>query len=92
MKRYLSQIPRKQYPPDVRLVHNFFPGPAHDPGASRVVSDGGFRIWVTDESPPELEQRCYCGWLGGREHYGTVGIVNEDGDIVRRGMLQRRAD
>jgi hypothetical protein len=77
MRRYLSQTPRKEYPAGVRLVHNFFPGPLEDPGRDRHPGEGGFRIWVTDE-PNEVEGRCYCGWLGGREHYETLVYITED--------------
>ena len=52
MRRYLSRAPKKDYPADVRIVHNFVPGPPDDPGADRVVSLGGFRVWITDEAPP----------------------------------------
>jgi hypothetical protein len=27
------------------------------------------------------EHRCYCGWLDGREHYGTVAYVDEEGAV-----------
>jgi hypothetical protein len=33
-------------------------------------------VWVTDE-PNENERRCYCGWLDGLEHYGTVRVIEE---------------
>ena len=75
MKRYLSKSPKREYPEGVRLVHNFYPGPQDDPGADRQPGDNGFRIWVTDEEPDAAERRCYCGWLDGREHYGTVRII-----------------
>lgn len=42
MRRYLSGIPRKEYPADVRIVHNFYPGPADDPGADRQINVDGF--------------------------------------------------
>ena len=80
MQRYLSQTPKKKYPPSVRLVHNFYPGPHDDPGRDRMVGAMGFRIWVTDETIEQTnERRCYCGWLG-REHYGTVLTVNQKGE------------
>jgi len=28
---------------------------------------------------------CYCGWLDGREHYGTVGYVDEHGTVWHKG-------
>jgi hypothetical protein len=86
MRRYLSRTPKRQYPPDVRLLHNFYPGPHNDPGRDRAVGLNGFRIWITDE--PGNDRRCYCGWLDGREHHGTVGYVDEDGVAWYRG--QRR--
>jgi hypothetical protein len=82
MIRYLPRAPKREYPPDVRLVHNFYPGPHSDPGRDRAVGVGGFRVWITDEPISREtgnERRCYCGWLGGREHYGTVGYVDEKG-------------
>jgi hypothetical protein len=86
-KRYLSRTPKKEYPEGVRLVHNFCPGPPNDPGADRMVGAGGFRIWVTDETDEDVAadpkrlpvSRCYCGWLDGREHYGTRGYVEANG-------------
>jgi hypothetical protein len=78
MRRYLSKAPRKDYPAGVRLVHNVYPGPPDDPGRDRDKGDWGFRVWVTDEPNPN-EHRCYCGWLDGREHYGTVGYVDVEG-------------
>jgi hypothetical protein len=27
------------------------------------------------------ENRCYYGWLDGREHYGNVSYVDEDGAV-----------
>ena len=78
MKRYLSSPPKKEYPEDVRLVHNFYPGPCDDPGADRPVNEGGFRVWITDEELG-FDRRCYCGWLEGREHYGTNAAVDADG-------------
>jgi hypothetical protein len=79
MRRNLNNAPRKEYPAGVRLVHNFYPGPADDPGRDRMVGQEGFRIWVTDE-PPDYpnERRCYCGWLN-REHYGTLAVIGRDG-------------
>ena len=100
MKRYRS----KQPPEGARLVHNFWPGPADDPGRDRPYGVDGFRYWVTDEPPGSRppstftdvfdmgdgsEHRCYCGWLDGREHYGTryVDAAGDlhSGDVVRRG-------
>ena len=36
----------------------------------------GFRVWVTDEAEGI---RCYCGWLDGREHYGTRIYIDSNG-------------
>ena len=69
---------RKHPPPGWRLVHNFYPGPHDDPGRDRTYGLDGFRYWITDE--PGNDVRCYCGWLDGREHYGTVRVVDEDGE------------
>jgi hypothetical protein len=83
MRRYLARAPKRDYPEGVRLVHNFYPGPHDDPGRDRTVGLNGFRVWITDE-PTEIERhRCYCGWLDGREHYGTRLIVTADGERVR---------
>jgi hypothetical protein len=59
----------------VRLVHNFYPGPHADPGRDRELGLNGFRAWLTDEPNPN-ERRCFCGWLDGREHFGTVGVID----------------
>lgn len=69
MRRYRS----KNVPEGARLVHNFYPGPLDDPGRDRLYGHNGFRYWITDE--PGRDQRCYCGWLGAREHYGTLGVI-----------------
>ena len=74
MRRYLARAPKRSYPEGVRLVHNFYPGPHNDPGRDRMVGLDGFRVWVTDE-PNENERRCHCGWLDGREHYGTREVI-----------------
>lgn len=44
------------------------------------VGVNGFRVWVTDELPGSYgdEKRCHCGWLDGREHYGTVRVIDAD--------------
>ena len=47
MRRYRSKNP----PEGARLVHNFCPGPADDPGRDRAYGLNGFRYWVTDEPP-----------------------------------------
>jgi hypothetical protein len=79
MRRYLPTAPKQDCSEEVRLVHNFYPGPHDDPGRDRPVGLGGFRIWITDEPNPN-ERRCCCGWLAaGREHQGTVGYVDEHG-------------
>jgi len=82
MRRYLSGVP-KQFPEGVRLVHNFYPGPRDDPGRHRSLRQGGFRAWITDEPSGShgVEHRCFCGWLDGREHYGTRAWVDEDGEL-----------
>jgi len=87
MHRYLPRAPKREYAPDVRLVHNFYPGPRDDPGRDRKVGLNGFRCWIIDEPPGTYgdEHRCHCGWLDGREHYGTVGYVDEHGVIWMRG-------
>ena len=89
MRRYLSKRPKREYPEGVRIVHNFYPGPLADPGADRQPGDGGFRVWITDElDSPGAGRRCYCGWLDGREHYGTVASIDADGCVVQRGVRQ----
>ena len=100
MRRYQAHVPKRELPEGVRLVHNFYPGPRDDPGRARDVGVDGFRIWITDEPlgsrPPQRvtdvfdagdgdEHRCFCGWLDGREHYGTVGYVDEHGEVWFRG-------
>jgi hypothetical protein len=87
MKQYRVKTLTKKHSHGTRIVHNFYPGPPDDPGRDRSYANGGFRYWITDE-PSEGEQRCYCGWLDGRERYGTVGFVNSEGEIVRRGHLK----
>ncbi len=89
MLRYLSKTPKKEYPADVRIVHNFCPGPHNDPGRDRVVGLDGFRVWVTDE-PNENAKRCYCGWLDGREHYGTAGRIDAEGNSWWMGKKRTR--
>ena len=81
MMRYLSHLPKKEYPAGIRIVHNFYPGPLDDPGRDRPLREGGFRVWITDEPIGSYgdERRCYCGWLDGREHYGTVRVIDADG-------------
>jgi hypothetical protein len=37
------------------------------------------------DRPDSNEHRCYCGWLDGREHYGTVGYVDEHGAVWSHG-------
>lgn len=61
MKRYLSRVPRQDYPEGTILVHNHVI-PAHP------VNLNGFRIWVTDENL-ENYTRCKCGWAGHLTHY-----------------------
>jgi len=73
--------------PGMRVVHNFYPGPHDDPGRNRRYGWDGFRYWITDE--PGNDHRCYCGWLDGREHYGTR-YVEADADVS--GMSRARAD
>lgn len=75
MKRYRTT----KVPEGARLVHNLFPGPSDDPGRCRAFGADGFRYWVTDE-PDAMGNRCYCGWLDGREHNGTVHWINEKGE------------
>lgn len=80
MRRYLNAVPA-DLPEDVRLVHNFPPGPADDPGRDRKINLNGFRVWITDEPNGSYgnERRCHCGWLDGREHYSTRQAVEEAG-------------
>jgi hypothetical protein len=82
MRRYLARAPKKEYPANVRLVHNFYPGPLDDPGRERTVGEGGFRVWITGEPKGSYgnERRCHCGWLDGREHYGTVHVIDAHGE------------
>lgn len=61
MRRYLSRVPRQDYPPGTILVHNHVL-PAHP------VNLNGFRIWVTDENLDNYTQ-CKCGWAGHLTHY-----------------------
>jgi hypothetical protein len=78
VRRYLSRTPRREYRPNIRLVHNFFPG---SPDIRRPRERGrGF--WITDE--PGTDERCYCGWLDGREHYGAGAWVDVDGCVHHR--------
>jgi hypothetical protein len=80
MKRYLARAPKKEYPEGLRIVHNFLPGPGRD----RPVGVDGFRVWITDELESAWAgERCYCGWLDGREHYGTRTIVDATGETRR---------
>ena len=74
MIRYLANPPTQDYP-GVRLVHNFYPGREGYTGEDRPAGADGFRYWITDEPNPN-ERRCFCGWLDGREHYGTVRVVD----------------
>jgi hypothetical protein len=85
MRRYLPRAPKHDYPEGVRIVHNFYPGPLDDPGRDRKVGLDGFRVWITDEPTGTYgnERRCYCGWLDGREHYGTRAIIDARGERVR---------
>jgi len=89
MNRYLDRTPKKDYPPNVRLVHNFFPGPPNDPGQDRPFGERGFRAWVTDEDPLPTERQCFCGWLG-RPHFGTVSVILDNGtpDTARRQLVK----
>jgi hypothetical protein len=78
---HLDRVPKRDLPEGFRLVHNFFPGPPDDPGRDRVVGEGGFRIWRNDAPLATTgERRCYCGWLDGREHYGTVRVITGEGE------------
>ncbi len=43
-----------------------------------MIGAGGFRVWITDEED-WAGARCYCGWLDGREHYGTRLTITADG-------------
>lgn len=83
--RNLARSPKLDYPEGVRIVHNFYPGPHDDPGRDRTLGVGGFRVWVTDEplgTYGKNERRCYCGWLDGREHYGTRTTIDANGKRV----------
>jgi hypothetical protein len=83
MRRYIPHIPRKQYGPEIRLAHNFCPGPYGNPGQDRSFGDGGFRYWITDEPLESTnEHQCFCGWSCGSfgtTHYGTVAYIDENG-------------
>jgi hypothetical protein len=80
MRRYLKKKPTREYPPEVRIVHNFYPGPLDDPGRNRTLGSDGFRAWITDEPYSHWAGRpCYCGWLDGREHYGTQWVIDAEG-------------
>jgi hypothetical protein len=80
VRRYLTGPPKQDLPDGVRLVHNFYPGPRDDPGRDRKYGLDGFRYRITDVlDSPWAGRRCYCGRLDGREHYGTVGYVDEHG-------------
>ena len=85
MRRSLPRTPKKEYPDGVRLVHNFYPGPHDDPGADRGLVGG----WTGSASGSPMSRvttsRCYCGWLDGREHYGTAGRIDAVGDAWWRG-------
>lgn len=72
MIRYLQNVPGQPIE-GVRLVHNFYPGPEQDWGRGPEPGNNGWRIWITDQ--PGNERRCYCGWPDGREHYGTVHVI-----------------
>jgi hypothetical protein len=84
MRRYLNATPEQTYLEGIRVVHNFWPGPPEDPGQDRKLGANGFRVWVTDE-PNENEKQCHCGWLNGREHFGTIGTVSSSGQRIWRG-------
>jgi hypothetical protein len=86
MIKYRRKTVKPTDPPGVRLVHNFYPGPHDDPGRDRPYGLDGFRFWITDE-PNEREQRCFCGWLDGREHYGTVRVIDSDLNATERRNL-----
>jgi hypothetical protein len=77
MRRYRIKTLTAEHPPGTRVVHNFYPGPLTDPGRDRRYGLSGFRYWITDEP---MGQRCYCGWLAGREHYATVAGINAKGE------------
>ncbi len=83
MQRFLRRTPKREFWPKVWLVHNVYPGPPDDPGRHRMIGLDGFRIWITDEAD-KLGHRCHCGWLDGREHYGTVSYVDEHGACWNR--------
>jgi hypothetical protein len=71
---------------ELRQVHNHYPGSSADPGRWNGPERPtyGFKFWVTDE-PSENHHPCYCGWLDGREHFGTVGWVDEHGECWSKG-------
>lgn len=89
--RYFAKTPKRAYPHGTLIVHNFPPGNwdgdpkvqggyQHD--SKRALGDGGFRAWITDKLEP-MQQRCFCGWADGREHYSTYGAVPRDDDASR---------
>jgi hypothetical protein len=47
VREYLSKTPKpRDYADEIRLVHNFPPGPKDDPGRDREFGLDGFRAWV----------------------------------------------
>jgi len=69
MRCYLARAPKREYPPEVRLVHDFYPGPHDDPGRDREVGLNGFPGWITDERrrrsssavfPDPMRPPCLC--------------------------------
>jgi hypothetical protein len=48
-----------------------------------MIGADGFRVWVTDEPVGQYERPCYCGWLDGREHFGTIAVIDAGGAIDR---------
>jgi hypothetical protein len=61
-----ARVPKHDLPEGFRLVHNFFPGPA---GNDAPLAE-------------TVERHCHCGWLDGREHYGTVRVITAEGEGV----------
>lgn len=63
--------------PGERVVHNF-------PARGRPYGQDGFRYWVEPEDAPGGERRrCYCDFVEHAPiHYGTYGVVSEDGEDI----------
>ncbi len=61
---YLDEPPTL-IPPDRVLMHNVVAG-----GPNRVISSGGFRVWLAEPGQPN-QMPCDCGWAGLGPHVRT---------------------